>query len=142
MLNMIDKYIIVITKAQPMGRLRGHMVYKVAGTEFLPLRERPLHDYDEDTYLALLKELLRTGPMYFSYSLDVTSSFQRQARSDLSQPVWKRADDRFFWNRFVQTDLIDFREGGGSGSGIRAPGIRRGERTTVWHGPGGGRART
>ena len=115
----LDKYIIVITKAQPMGRLRGHMLYKVVATEFLSLRERPVHDPDEDTYLSYLKALLARGPMYFSYSLDVTNSFQRQAQSDMSLPLWKRADDRFFWNRFIQTDLIDFRLGGGSGSGIR-----------------------
>ncbi|KIW84234.1 hypothetical protein Z517_03484 [Fonsecaea pedrosoi CBS 271.37] len=108
----LDKYIIIITKAQPMGRLRGHMVYKVVATEFLPLRERPVRDPDEDTYLSYLKALLSSSPMYFSYSIDITSSFQRQSESDLSQPMWKRADDRFFWNRFVQTDLIDFRLGG------------------------------
>lgn len=102
-----------------MGRLRGHMVYKVAGTEFLPLRERPLHDNDEDTYLALLKELLRTGPMYFSYALDLTNSFQRQSQSDASLPMWKRADDRFFWNRFIQSDLIDFSLGGHDTTSVR-----------------------
>ncbi|KAJ9216526.1 hypothetical protein DTO166G4_1742 [Paecilomyces variotii] len=115
----LDKYIIVITKAQPMGRLRGHMVYRVVATEFLPLRERPLHDIDEDTYLTLLKDLLRSGPLFFSYSLDITNSFQRQAQSDLSLPLWKRADDRFFWNRFVQSDLIDFRQGANDNAGIR-----------------------
>ena len=107
----LDKYIIVITKAQPMGRLKGHMVYKVIATEFLPLRERPLHDPDEDTYYTILKALLKSGPIYFSYSLDLTNSFQRQASSDLSAPLWQRADDRFFWNRFIQSDLIGFRQG-------------------------------
>ncbi|KAJ5128738.1 hypothetical protein N7526_006904 [Penicillium atrosanguineum] len=115
----LDKYIIVITKAQPMGRLRGHMVYKVASTEFLPMRERPLHDTDEDTYLALIKNMLRTGPMYFSYSLDLTNSFQRQSQSASTIPMWKRADDRFFWNRFIQSDLIDFSLGETDTSGIR-----------------------
>ncbi|KAJ5610513.1 hypothetical protein N7510_007232 [Penicillium lagena] len=115
----LDKYIIIITKAQPMGRLRGHMVYKVAGTEFLPLRERPLHDTDEDTYLALLKDQLRTGPMYFSYSLDLTNSFQRQSQGAPNLPMWKTADDRFFWNRFIQSDLIDFSQGANDTSGIR-----------------------
>jgi hypothetical protein len=67
-----------------MGRLRGHMVYRIIATEFLPLRERPLHDPDEDTHLSLLKQLLRAGPMYFSYSIDLTNSFQRQAQSDPS----------------------------------------------------------
>ncbi|KAH8693724.1 putative phosphoinositide phosphatase [Talaromyces proteolyticus] len=115
----LDKYIIVITKAQPMGRLRGHMIYKVIATEFLPLRERALHDTDENTYLALLKDLIRTGPMYFSYSLDLTSNFQRQSQSDPSAPLWKRADDRFYWNRFIQSDLIDLRVGSGDSAGAR-----------------------
>jgi phosphatidylinositol 4-phosphatase len=92
-----------------MGRLRGHMVYRVVATEFLPLRERALHDPDEDKFLALLKQFVGNGPMYFSYSIDITNSFQRQADGELSRPLWQRADDRFFWNRFIQTDLIDFR---------------------------------
>lgn len=116
---ILDKYIIVITKAQPMGRLRGQMIYKVSGTEFLPLRERPLHDHDEDAYLTMLKELLRTGPMYFSYTLDITNSFQRQSQSDMSLPMWKRADDRFFWNRFIQSDLIDFSLGEHNTTSVR-----------------------
>lgn len=102
-----------------MGRLRGHMVYKVAGTEFLPMRERPLHDTDEDAYLTLVKNLLRTGPMYFSYSLDLTNNFQRQSQTAPNIPMWKGADDRFFWNRFIQTDLIDFSQGENDKSGIR-----------------------
>lgn len=102
-----------------MGRLRGHMVYRVVGTEFMPLRERRLHDPDEDTYLSYLKTLLNTGPMYFSYSIDITSSFQRQSELDASLPLWQRADERFFWNRFVQSDLIDFRTGGSTGSGVK-----------------------
>ncbi|KAJ4357420.1 Phosphoinositide phosphatase sac1 [Didymosphaeria variabile] len=117
----LDKYIIVITKAQPMGRIKGHMIYKIVSTEFLPLRERPLHDPDEDTYLSLLKTLIKTSPLYFSYSFDITNSFQRQAHLDPSVPLWKRADDRFFWNRFVQSDLIDFRGGLTTGYGQRHP---------------------
>ncbi|KAJ9150443.1 Phosphoinositide phosphatase SAC1 [Pleurostoma richardsiae] len=108
----LDKYAIVITKAQPVGRLKGHMVYKVAAVEFLPMRERQVHDPDEDKLLLLLKTFLKSGPMYFSYSIDITNSFQRQAQHDNSTPLWKRTDDRFFWNRFVQTDLINFRNRG------------------------------
>ena len=102
-----------------MGRLRGHMVYKVAGTEFLPMRERPLHDTDEDAYLALIKDQLRRGPMYFSYSLDITNNFQRQSQTPANIPMWKGADDRFFWNRFIQSDLIDFSAGANDTTGIR-----------------------
>ena len=106
-----------------MGRLKGHMVYKVIATEFLPLRERPLHDVDEDTYLSLLKTFIKSGPMYFSYSFDLTNAFQRQAQIDPSQPLWKRADDRFFWNKFVHSDLIDFRTSGSRQQHGQQPGV-------------------
>ncbi|CBX94696.1 hypothetical protein IAQ61_009378 [Plenodomus lingam] len=118
----LDKYIIVITKAQPMGRIKGHMIYKVVATEFLPLRERPLHDVDEDNYLSLLRSLIKTSPLYFSYSFDITNTFQRQAHLDPTTPLWKRADDRFYWNRFVSSDLIDFRGGLSGGYGRHTAG--------------------
>ncbi|CAZ80621.1 unnamed protein product [Tuber melanosporum] len=105
----LDKYIIIITKAVLVGRIRGHAVYKVHTTEFLPLQERQLHDPDEDTYLSLLRTHLRTGPMYFSYTFDLTNSFQRQSSADTSLPLWQQADERFFWNRYIQSDLIDLR---------------------------------
>ncbi|KAG9247543.1 SacI homology domain-containing protein [Calycina marina] len=119
----LDKYIVVITKAQPMGRLKGHMIYKVIATEFLPLRERPLHDPEEDTYLGLLKTFIKSGPMYFSYSCDITNTFQRQSQLDISEPLWKRADDRFFWNKFLQSDLIGFRSSGSRQQLGQQPGV-------------------
>ncbi|KAF2209278.1 hypothetical protein CERZMDRAFT_107157 [Cercospora zeae-maydis SCOH1-5] len=111
----LDSYIIAITKSQPVGRVKGHQIYKVVSTEFLPLRERQVHDPDEDTYLAYLKTLLKNGPMYFSYSFDLTNSFQRQAQSDTNEPLWERADNRFFWNRFISSSLINFRLGKSAG---------------------------
>lgn len=108
----IDKYIVVITKAQPMGRLKGHMVYKIIATEILPMRERRVRDPDEDTFIRLLETFLHQSPMFFSYSVDLTNSFQRQAQSDPSKPLWMSADDRFFFNKYLQTDLIDFRTKG------------------------------
>ncbi|KAL2192309.1 SacI homology domain-containing protein [Corynascus similis CBS 632.67] len=119
----LDKYIIVITKAKPVGRLRGHMVYKIVATELLPLRERQVRDPDEDRFLALLRNFIKSGPMYFSYAVDLTNSFQRQAQQDVASPLWKRADDRFFWNRFIQSDLINFRTQGGRGQPAPQPGI-------------------
>lgn len=115
----LDKYLIVITKSIPVGKLRGSMVYKIISTDILPLHERPLHDLDEDKYLSILRQTLKYAPMYFSYNLDLTNAFQRQSRADPSSPLWQRADERFFWNKFVSTDLIDFRNGKGGASGFR-----------------------
>lgn len=102
----------MITKSQPVGRLKGHMVYRVVSTQILPMRRKQIRDPDEDAFMALLQASLKNGPMYFSYSIDLTNPFQRQSQADTTQPLWKRADDRFFWNRFVQSDLIEFRTGG------------------------------
>ena len=118
----LDKYLVIIPKSQQVGRLRGSTVYKVASTELLPLHDQALHDNDEDVYLKLLKSTLNSAPMYFSYSLDLTNSFQRQAQSDPSAPLWKRTDDRFFWNKFIATDFLDFRSGHISTTGLRIPG--------------------
>ncbi|KIE01305.1 phosphoinositide phosphatase, partial [Metarhizium majus ARSEF 297] len=108
----LDKYVIIINKAQPVGRLKGHMVYKVIAAEILPMRERQIHDPDEDTFISLLNSFLQRGPMYFSYSIDLTNSFQRQSQADTSSPLWMRTDDRFFFNKHLQSDLIEFRTRG------------------------------
>ena len=109
-----------------MGRIKGHMIYKIVSTEFLSLREKPLHDADEDNYLSLLKTLIKTSPLFFSYSFDITNTFQRQAHLDPATPLWKRADDRFYWNRFVSSDLIDFRGGLSGGYGRHSSGHQPG----------------
>lgn len=106
-----------------MGRLKGHMVYKVAATEILPMRERQIHDPDEDIFINLLKTFMAQGPMYFSYSIDLTNSFQRQSQADSTKPLWLRTDDRFFFNKYLQSDLISYRNRGsrsqpGTQSGI------------------------
>lgn len=99
------------------------MVYKVLATQILPLRRKQIRDPDEDAFMSLLQASLKNGPLYFSYSIDITNSFQRQSQADTSQPLWMRADDRFFWNRFVQSDLIDYRTNGGRGLPGPHPGI-------------------
>ncbi|TWU75256.1 hypothetical protein ED733_005972 [Metarhizium rileyi] len=108
----LDKYVIIINKAQSVGRLKGHTVYKVVAAEILPMRERLIHDPDEDTFIGLLNNFIQRGPMYFSYSIDLTNSFQRQSQADTSSPLWMRTDDRFFFNKHLQSELIEFRTRG------------------------------
>lgn len=105
-----------------MGRLKGHMVYKIVSTDILPMRERQVRDPDEDKFLLILKSFIKNGPMYFSYSIDLTNSFQRQSQHDTSAPLWQRADDRFFWNKFVSSDLINYRTSGARGQPGPQPG--------------------
>ncbi|XP_049852229.1 phosphatidylinositol-3-phosphatase SAC1-like [Schistocerca gregaria] len=100
-------YLIVITERQLVGRLRGHEVWRVGEARIVPYaqeegREDP--GDDENRYLALLKEVLAM-PLYFSYTLDLTSRFQRSF-GGREREMWRGVDRRFWWNRYLITRLL------------------------------------
>lgn len=51
--------------------------------------------------------MLQCQFLYFSYSYDLTHSLQRRQRLDSRKAMWERADDRFFWNRYLQSKFIE-----------------------------------
>ncbi len=64
-----------------------------------------------------MEQGLKSGRLWFSYGWDLTNSLQRQKEmSDdgrgVDVPAWKRADERFFWNRFLMEGMIDCTERG------------------------------
>jgi hypothetical protein len=61
---------------------------------------------DEDRYLQLLNLAFSEHTFYFSYTSDITVCQQRLVSVKSSDPVWARADLRFFWNRDLIEDLI------------------------------------
>lgn len=68
---------------------------------------------DRDRYeRRVLDELSKmfndSDSFYFSSEADLTSSLQRQSLPsyDKSLPLWRRANDNFFWNRHLLIDLI------------------------------------
>ena len=52
--------------------------------------------------------MFEVDAFYYSLDGDLTSSIQRQSEStyDKSAPLWKKADERFFWNHFMLSDLL------------------------------------
>ena len=53
-----------------------------------------------------------TDSFYYSLTGDITNSVQRQYYqskdpSFKALPLWKKIDDRFFWNRHMLSDLIN-----------------------------------
>src|SRR5687768_14623778 len=50
-----------------------------------------------------------TDSYYYSLTGDLTNSLQRQQKQDNSNaiPLWKRVDDRFFWNKVMLRPLIE-----------------------------------
>ncbi len=51
-----------------------------------------------------------TQCFYYSPTYDLTNSYQRSFNLDQTIPIWKRADERFFWNRQMLSKLIDLEE--------------------------------
>lgn len=64
---------------------------------------------DEDMYLHLLGSAFSDHQLFFSSTFDLTQSQQRISKlspKQLSEPLWTRADPRFFWNKECVSDLI------------------------------------
>ncbi|XP_029926040.1 phosphatidylinositide phosphatase SAC2 isoform X2 [Myripristis murdjan] len=56
----------------------------------------------------LYKIFMDSDSFYYSMTYDLTNTVQRQGDSDESNlPLWKRVDDRFFWNKHMIQELID-----------------------------------
>ncbi|KZT06321.1 uncharacterized protein LAESUDRAFT_700727 [Laetiporus sulphureus 93-53] len=110
----LTDYIIVITGRELRGRLMGHNVYRATEYDILPLNPdvsatAPSHPV-ESHLLALVRSHLAGGAFFFSYAWDLTRRLQAQwatLREDANRPLWEVADDRFFWNRFLQTRFIE-----------------------------------
>ncbi|CAG8433542.1 6294_t:CDS:10 [Diversispora eburnea] len=89
--------------SERIGRLGRHDIFQADQFRILPFAKNILHLSKQQA-----KSLLTSGTYYFSYTYDLTHTLQRQAQlGDSSKPLWQRADDRFFWNRYVQSKLID-----------------------------------
>ncbi|OZJ01528.1 hypothetical protein BZG36_05488, partial [Bifiguratus adelaidae] len=108
------EYLVVITNRVRITELSGNIIYRPTSFRILPL-PRNLHALserqrnDEQTYVRLLEDHLRNNTFYVSYTYDLTHSLQRQLSfgPQRMKPMWERADERFFWNRFMCRKLID-----------------------------------
>ncbi|ORE02789.1 hypothetical protein BCV72DRAFT_43735 [Rhizopus microsporus var. microsporus] len=109
---LAGEYLLVITERESIGSIHDKNIFRVGAFQILPLA-RNLDKLTEEEksreqyYVNLLESHLRTNTFYFSYDYDLTQSMQRQLQLNSNDPLYKRADERFFWNRFVSSKLID-----------------------------------
>ena len=56
----------------------------------------------------LTKMFNDSDSFYYSPTGDLTNTIQRQHEREYPEdtPLWMKADDRFFWNKFMMNDLI------------------------------------
>ncbi|KAJ7071497.1 SacI homology domain-containing protein [Mycena amicta] len=110
----LSDYVVVITEREFKGRLLGHDIYRASDYELLPLSPNinaynPPHAV-EAHLLALVRSHLANGVFLFSYTWDLTRRLQAQwetREKNAHAPLWRTVDDRFFWNKYMQTRLIE-----------------------------------
>ncbi|KAJ1903848.1 Phosphoinositide phosphatase sac1, partial [Tieghemiomyces parasiticus] len=103
-------HLVVISGRDKVGSFRGHDIYRIKETKvvaFDPTMSQLSADQkaDELIYLASFKSALSNQFMHFSYTFDMTNTLQRQCDLDPSLPLWQRADDRFYWNKYLHSHL-------------------------------------
>ncbi|KAF9171742.1 hypothetical protein BGX21_005750 [Mortierella sp. AD011] len=108
---LLGEYIIVITERTKVGQVSGHDIFKVKDYRVLPLSRNNLTQTqigEEASYLSLLHAHLQSANLHFSYGYELTHTRQRQSElKDNIQHIWERADERFFWNKRLQSKFID-----------------------------------
>eukprot|EP00761_Pharyngomonas_kirbyi_P007279 gb/GECH01007289.1/.p1 GENE.gb/GECH01007289.1/~~gb/GECH01007289.1/.p1 ORF type:complete len:595 (+),score=113.39 gb/GECH01007289.1/:1-1785(+) len=106
-------YLVVMTRTVYLGNIRGHAIYRLTGARLIPFNESSSsltseQAQDEYQYKQLIDRIIAAKSFYFSYSLDLTSTFQElyTDRPEIRRnSLWKLADESFFWNGHMARDL-------------------------------------
>lgn len=114
-------YLILITQRKEVGCLAGHIIYTIKSTEMIPIKPKEdtngnslqliwkkinkklsqtANELAESRYLSLFQFLDISKDFFFSYTYDLTNSFQcnyMHIKNKLSSPKYQ---DRYEWNYF------------------------------------------
>ncbi|CAG5026521.1 unnamed protein product [Parnassius apollo] len=107
------QYLVVAKYRILIGKLNGHDIYQLAGTDIIPYARSTTHltnkqIEDNSTYERLLRAALETPGIYFSYGYDLTHTMQRLhsvAPDFHKMSLASRADSRFLWNGHLLKDF-------------------------------------
>mmetsp|Transcript_61 Transcript_61/g.120 ORF Transcript_61/g.120 Transcript_61/m.120 type:complete len:628 (-) Transcript_61:36-1919(-) len=107
-------YVALVVESEKFLSVAGIEIRKVSKTAIVPLfrHERVLsatRQKDEDMYLSLLHKSFAQHNFFYSLTYDVTHTQQRFAKLSprvLGEPIWSRANNKYFWNREVVLDMI------------------------------------
>ncbi|EJT97779.1 hypothetical protein DACRYDRAFT_71440 [Dacryopinax primogenitus] len=112
-------FLIVITNRARHGRLIGSEIYLATDFKVLPIpstaNSAQLLDHPvEKRLLTLVKNHLDSGKFWFSYGWDLTRRLQSQW-GDVKvegEGLWRKCDERFWWNRYLSERFIEVTEQG------------------------------
>jgi phosphatidylinositol 4-phosphatase len=100
------RYLVIATHRVPTGFINNQVIWRLAGIDIIPYIPSLLHlnanqKNDNEIYLSMVRAVLDTPYLYFSYSYDITHSLQRlhsMSPEFLKMSLLERADSRFVWN--------------------------------------------
>jgi phosphatidylinositol 4-phosphatase len=103
------KNLVIATHRLPVGYINNQVIWRLAGVDILPYIPSLLHlnetqKQENETYLTMIRSILDTPYLYFSYSYDITHTLQRLHSMNpdiLKMSLLERADSRFVWNGFL-----------------------------------------
>jgi len=101
--------LIVITEKEKIGDIYGTEVFKVKKVGIYPCtkndsRLTPTQKSDDQIYLSMITDVFKQCNFYFSYQRDITHN--AQVKFDETKPTWSTADERFYWNYYMQKSII------------------------------------
>ncbi|KAL5601331.1 hypothetical protein BROUX41_002683 [Berkeleyomyces rouxiae] len=114
-------YLVVITKKSTVAMIGGHYVYRIEGTEIIPLttsKVKPDHrNTEESHFLNIFTSLDLTGTFYYSPSYDISHTLQhnisrekRRLAVGLPKSAHHELNSRFVWNSHLVQPAKDHME--------------------------------
>lgn len=109
-INLVSGYhLVVATHRIAVGFINNQVVWRLAGFDIIQYIPSMLHlnetqKQENESYLAMIRTILDTPYLYFSYSYDITHTLQRlhsMSPDQLSLSLLERADSRFVWNGYL-----------------------------------------
>lgn len=110
-----SKYLLVISEALFIGKIRDAFIYRVEAVEFLPYEqsqqlERNSGKRSDDYFITLYTELINSKTFYFSYDYDLTHTLQNIVEftpDQLKMQMWERCNYNYFWNTYLCEELME-----------------------------------
>jgi hypothetical protein len=107
-------YLIVVTKKRLVGSIVGHSIYTIESVQYIPVTYKLRVTAEEPRYKSLLTSFDLTKHIHFSYTYDLSRSWQQQVsqKDDISSNACTRIDTQnmFTWNNFALQPFLQFKK--------------------------------
>ncbi|KAI9331410.1 SacI homology domain-containing protein [Zopfochytrium polystomum] len=115
------RHLLVATQRTLAATIQQHKIWRIAGAKAIPIGTSPFEKgkqqtVDDEAYakhtldqelLHTVEEIVNSGHLYFSKTYDLTHSLQHSYLLANDKATKTVLDERYFFNRYVQSSLIE-----------------------------------